>query len=112
LSECIIIVSPDYWETLSSEDQQIFRDAARVAIDTNRKVNAELHNKLPEIGISIAEYCVKNGIEVIDLTPEERRVFQKAVAPVWKKYRKKIGNEIFDFMLKKLKEHQQFVPDF
>jgi tripartite ATP-independent transporter DctP family solute receptor len=112
LSECIIIVSPDYWETLSSEDQQIFRDAARVAIDINRKVNAELHNKLPEIGISIAEYCVKNGIEVIDLTPEERRVFQKAVAPVWKKYRKKIGNEIFDFMLKKLKEHQQFVPDF
>ena len=111
LSECIIIVSPDYWETLSSEDQQIFRDAARVAIDINRKVNAELHNKLPEIGISIAEYCVKNGIEVIDLTPEERRVFQKAVAPVWKKYRKKIGNEIFDFMLKKLKEHQQFVPD-
>jgi len=112
LSECIIIVSPDYWETLSSEDQQIFRDAARVAIDTNRKVNAELHNKLPKSGISIAEYCLKNGIEVIDLTPEERRVFQKAVVPVWKKYRKKIGNEIFDFMLKKLKEHQQFVPDF
>ena len=107
LTECVIIVTPDYWETLSPQDRQIFREAAKVAIDTNRKVNAELHKKLPEIGISIAEYCEKNGIEVIDLTPEERRVFQEAMVPVWNKYRKKIGNEIFDFMLTKIKEHQQ-----
>jgi len=107
LTECIIIVSPDYWETLSAEDQQIFREAAKVAIDTNRRVNAELHNKLPKSGISIAEYCKKNGVEVIELTPEERKAFQKAMVPVWNKYRKKIGNEIFDFMLTKIKEHQQ-----
>jgi len=107
LTECIIIVSPDYWETLSPEDQQIFREAAKVAIDTNRRVNAELHNKLPKSGISIAEYCKKNGIDVIELTPEERKAFQKAMVPVWNKYRKKIGNEIFDFMLTKIKEHQQ-----
>ncbi len=106
LTECIIIVTPDYWETLSPEDQQIFRDAARVAIDTNRKVNAELHNKLPKSGISIAEYFKKSGIEVVDLNPEERKAFQKAVVPVWNKYRKKIGSEIFDFMLRKIKEHQ------
>jgi len=107
LTECIIIVSPDYWETLSPEDQQIFREAAKVAIDTNRKVNADLHNKLPKSGISIAEYCKKNGIDVIQLTPEERKAFQKAMVPVWDKYRKKIGNEIFDFMLTKIQEHQQ-----
>ena len=107
LTECIIIVSPDYWETLSPEDQQIFREAAKVAIDANRRVNAELHNKLPKSGISTAEYCKKNGVEVIELTPEERKVFQKAMVPVWNKYRKKIGNEIFDFMLTKIKEHQQ-----
>ena len=107
LTECVIIVSPDYWETLSPEDQQIFRDAAVVAIDTNRKVNAQLHNKLPKSGISIAEYCKKNGIEVINLTPAERKAFQAAMAPVWNKYRKKIGDDIFDFMLDKIKEHQQ-----
>ena len=107
LTECIIIVSPDYWKTLSPGDQQIFREAAKVAIDTNRKVNAELHNKLPKSGISIAEYCKKNGVEVIELTPEERQAFQEAMVPVWNKYRKKIGNEIFDFMLTKIKEHQQ-----
>ncbi len=107
LTECIIVVSPDYWETLSPEDQQIFREAAKVAIDTNRKVNAALDNKLPKSGISIAEYCRKNQVEVIELTPEEREVFKQAMVPVWDKYRKKIGNEIFDFMLNKIKEHQQ-----
>ena len=107
LTECIIIVSPDYWETLSPEDQQIFKEAAKVAIDTNRRVNAELHNKLPKSGISIAEYCKKNGIDVIELTPEERQAFQKAMVPVWNKYRQKIGNEIFNFMLTRIKEHQQ-----
>jgi TRAP-type transport system periplasmic protein len=107
LSESIIIVTPAYWETLSPEDRQIFREAAGVAIDTNRRVNAELHDKLPKSGISIAEYYKKNGIEVVDLTPEERRAFRKAVVPVWNNYRKKIGNEIFDFMLGKIKEHQQ-----
>ena len=107
LTECVIVVSPDYWETLSPEDQQIFREAAKVAIDTNRKVNAELHKKLPKSGISVAEYCKKNGIDVIELTPAERKEFQKAMLPVWNKYRKKIGDEIFDFMLTKIKEHQQ-----
>ncbi len=107
LTECIIIVSPDYWETLSPEDRKIFREAAKIAIDTNRKVNGELHEKLPQSDISIAEYCRKNGIQMIELTPEERIRFQKAMVPLWKKYRKKIGNEIFDFMLGKIKEHQQ-----
>ena len=107
LTECIIIVSPDYWATLSPADQQIFREAAVVAIDTNRKVNAELTNKLPKSNISIAEYCQKNGIDVIHLTKEEREAFKEAMVPVWDKYRKKIGNEIFDFMLTKIKEHQQ-----
>jgi TRAP-type transport system periplasmic protein len=78
-----------------------------VVIDINRRVNAELHDKLPKSCISIAEYCRKNGLEVIDLTPEEHRAFQKAVVPVWNNYRKKIGNEIFNFMLGKIKEHQQ-----
>ena len=107
LTECVIIVSPDYWETLSAADQQIFREAAKVAIDTNRKENAQLHNKLPKSGISIAEYCNKNGIEVIRLTPEERNQFKQAMVPVWDKYRKILGNAFFDFTLEKIKAHEK-----
>ena len=78
-----------------------------MAIDTNRKVNAALHDKLPKSGISIAQYCKKNGIEVIHLTPEERMEFKEAMVPVWDKYRKILGNEIFDFTLEKIKAHEK-----
>ncbi len=106
LTECVIIVSADYWDSLAPADRQIFRDAAKVAIDTNRRVNAELHNKLPKSNISIDEYAKKNNIEIIKLTPEEREKFREAMRPVWDKYREKIGNDLFDFTLAKIKEHQ------
>jgi tripartite ATP-independent transporter DctP family solute receptor len=106
LTECIIVVSIDYWESLSSDEQTIFREAARVAIDTNRKVNAQLHEALPKSNISIADYAKQNEIEILELTAEEREAFRQAMVPVWNKYRKKIGDDLFDFMLEKIKSHQ------
>ncbi len=107
LTECIIIVSVDYWESLSKEEQQIFRDAAKACIKTNRAVNAQLHQSLPKLGISVDEYAKKQGIEIKELTPEEREAFRMAMVPMWNKYRKKIGDDLFDFMLKKIEEHKQ-----
>ncbi|MBM9513035.1 TRAP transporter substrate-binding protein [Desulfogranum marinum] len=107
VTECVIIVSIDYWETLSAGDQQIFRDAAKIAIKTNRAVNAELHQKLPKSGISIEQYAKQNGVEIISLTPQEREQFRKAMLPVWEKYRKKIGNELFNLVQEKIKAHKQ-----
>jgi tripartite ATP-independent transporter DctP family solute receptor len=107
LTECVIIVSADYWDSLSPEDQQIFREASRVAIDTNRKVNALLHDKLPKIEISIDDYAKQNDIQIIRLTPEEREKFRLAMLPVWDKYRQKLGDDLFDFTLAKIKENRQ-----
>lgn len=107
LTECIIVVSVDYWDSLSKKEQQIFRDAAKNAIDVNRNVNVKLRESLPKSNISIEEYARQNNIEIVDLTKEERDAFQKAMIPVWENYRKKIGDDIFDFMLAKIKEHQQ-----
>ncbi len=107
LTECIIVVGTDYWENLAPAEKQIFRDAAKLAIKTNRSVNAGLHQALPKSNISISQYAKDNGIEIIDLTPEEREAFRVAMTPVWNKYRKKIGDDIFDFMLEKIKVHHQ-----
>ncbi len=107
VTECVIIVSADYWESLSKENQKFFRDAAKVAVEINRTVNAELHNNLPKINISIDEYAKQANVEIIKLTPEEREKFRVAMNPVWNKYRKKIGDDIFDFTLEKIKEHQK-----
>lgn len=105
LTECIIIVNPDFWKKLTPDQQKIFREAAAVAIKANREVNAELMNKLPKTGESVAEYCQKNNVKVIDLTPEEREKFKLAMKTVWEKYRTKIGPELFDFVLAKVDEY-------
>ncbi len=107
LTECVIVVSTDYWDSLSKEDRAVFREAAKITIDINRKENAALHENLPGLGISIEEYARRNGIEILDLTPEERKAFRSAMTPVWDKYRKKIGDDLFDFMLSKIESHQQ-----
>jgi tripartite ATP-independent transporter DctP family solute receptor len=106
LTECIIIVNPDYWASLSAADQQIFREAAALAIRTNREVNAALHQKLPKSGKSIAEYCKEKGIEVVELTDAEREAFKKAMVPVWNKYRPSIGDDLFDFILAKIDSYK------
>ncbi len=107
LTECIIVVGVDYWESLSTAEQKIFREASKIAIDTNRSVNAQLHNALPKSNISIADYAAAKKIEIIELTPAEREAFRQAMVPVWNKYRKKIGNDLFDFMLTKIEAHKQ-----
>jgi tripartite ATP-independent transporter DctP family solute receptor len=107
VTECVIVVAVDYWETLSDADKQIFKDAAKVAIDTNRKVNADLHQKLPKSEVSIHDYAKENGIEIIELTDAERNVFRDAMRPVWDKYREKIGNDLFEFVLAKIEQHKQ-----
>lgn len=105
VTECVIVVGVDYWGSLSDAEKQIFREAAKVAIDTNRQVNADLHLKLPKSEISIDEYAKQNGVEIIELTDAERARFREAMRPVWDKYREKIGNELFDFILAKIEQH-------
>lgn len=107
LTECIIIVNPDFWNSLSPEHQQIFREAATIATEVNRSVNAEIKQNLPKMGISVEDYCKQNGVELINLTEAEREEFKKAMVPVWDKYRGIFGDEIFDFILGKIKEHKQ-----
>lgn len=107
VTECVIVVSVDYWESLSESDRQIFKEAAKVGIDINRKVNAELHLKLPKSEISIDEFASQNGIEIIRLSDEERARFREAMQPVWDDYRKKLGEDLFDFVLAKIEEHKK-----
>jgi len=54
LTECVIVANPDFWKTLSKKEKKIMRDAAKVCIETNRKVNASLYkNKIWKIKMEI-----------------------------------------------------------
>ncbi len=107
LTECIIIVNPDTWAKLNKKQQKVFMEAAKVCIKTNREMNAKLHQKLPKSGLSIAEYCKKNKVKVIDLTAKERQAFAWAMKPVWDKYRGVVGADLYDFFQATIKKHNK-----
>ena len=106
LTETVMIVNRDFWERLAPADKKLFRTAAGEATIINRATNLQGELNLPRIGKSIPAYLREKKIKCIKLTPEEQRQFKQAVTPVYKKYRDKIGAEIFDAMLARVKEQQ------
>ncbi len=105
LTECVIIVTPDFWKKLTADQQKIFKEAAKVCIKVNREVDAELMKKLPQSGISAEEFCKQNNVKLVALTPEEREAFKQATKPIWDKYRPIVGAELFDLLMAKIKAH-------
>lgn len=105
LTECIIIVSPEFWKKLTPDQQKIFYEAGKVCIKVNREVDVELMKKLPGSGLSVEEFCKQNNVKLTELTPEEKEVFKKATKPIWDKYRQPIGPELFDFLIAKVNKY-------
>lgn len=106
LTETVMIANIDFWERLTPADKDLFRTAASEATIINRATNLQGELKLPRIGKSIPAYLREKKIECIKLTPAEKQQFKQAVAPVYKKYRAKIGADVFDAMLARVKEQQ------
>ncbi len=105
LTECIIIVTPEFWKKLTPEQQKIFYEAGKECIKVNREVDAELMKKLPGSGLSVEEFCKQNNVKLTVLTPAEKEVFKNATKPVWDKYRGIIGPELYDFFLSKISKY-------
>ncbi len=107
LTEVIIVVNRDYWESLSAADRKIFREAGAIAIKVNREVNDALRKKLFKSELSVEEFLKKQNVQLVELSEAERAVFRKTTAPVWDKYRKSLGNDLVTFMAEKVKQHRQ-----
>ncbi len=83
----IFAVSPNVWKTFSADDQALLKQAA---IDAGKweieKSRAEEAQRLAAIR--------ERGVQVIELTEEERQAFVKATAPVYQKWEKRIGADL------------------
>jgi TRAP-type transport system periplasmic protein len=89
----IFAVSQRVWETFAPEDQAIVRqaaiDAGRYCIEVAREgLTGENPAKVEEIRAL--------GVEVTELTPEERQAFVEATRPVFEKWKAEIGPELVD----------------
>ena len=95
LTECPVVVNKKFWNSLTAEQQKIFRDAADVQIKVNREQNAKGR-------VDAMEKAKAQKVDVYVLTAADREAFKKAVAPVLEKYRGTYGAEWFDFFVKKI----------
>lgn len=113
LQETFQIINIDLWESLTTKEQQIFRDAADLSIKVNREGSAAM---MPGI---IDKLKADGNVKVTYLTPEERAEWNKAVQPVYAKFEKKVGKipnkseygkyagmTYLQMMQEKIKQHQ------
>ncbi|WP_277673899.1 TRAP transporter substrate-binding protein [Piscibacillus halophilus] len=98
-SPFVFLMSKEFYDGLSEEEQQIVRDAAKEAgeyqIKLNREANAEYLEKL-----------VDEGMEFSEISDEERQKMVDAVQPVIEDFKDDIGAETVDGIMEAVEQAQ------
>lgn len=76
----VLVMSTIVWNTLTPQEQQWLQEAATESVLYQRKLWAKSEQE------SIAE-MKKLGVEVIELTPEQKDAFAQKVAPMYEQYK-------------------------
>jgi tripartite ATP-independent transporter DctP family solute receptor len=85
----IVVFSLDTWNQISPENQKIILESATECRDYNRSLTAE---KTKEY----LEKMKEQGVEIVELSPEQKDVFKTMMLPVWEPYYKIVGKELVD----------------
>ena len=85
----ITLVSERFWTRLPTDYQQLLRDAAKQMGDYEREVSRTLNDQ-------IKQQLAESGMNITELTPEQVKVFQDQLAPVYDEWREEIGGELID----------------
>lgn len=91
-SQLIIVLSKQWFEALSAEQQQIIRDGAVIARDY-------MANAVEEDDNTARKAMEESGIEFTELTEEGRKGFEDAVSGVRDKYGKQFDAELYEKLL-------------
>lgn len=82
------IMNKDFYDGLTPEQQQIITEAAEAFVKQQREMElADTH--------VYADKLAEEGMKVNSLTDEEIAAFQEALAPMYDKYKKEFGEDLF-----------------
>jgi len=88
----MVLINDNLWNRLPAEYQTIIAEAAKEAEAWQRKeINAKESEFLEEMK--------QAGMEVIELTPEEKAKFQEKMLAVWQEYEDSVGKDIVEAVL-------------
>lgn len=85
----MILIGEDYYNGLSDADQKLIKEAAVQAGEYQRVISREYSDYA-------VEELANQGMEITELSDEERAAFQEAVQPVYDQYREEIGADLVD----------------
>lgn len=88
-------ISQKTWDKLNDEQKKIIKEAAIEARDYMRQIGIEQE-------ASLIEELKQQGMEVIELTPEQIKAFQDATKDVYKQFESQIGTEYLELFFKEL----------
>lgn len=91
----IVIISKKFWDTLNTDEQKLFKDAAIEARAFQRKVSRDLD-------ADFRKKVEEKGMKVTDLAPAELEKFRAAVKPVVDKYTNDIGADTMKLLFAEL----------
>jgi len=87
----IFVVNKQIWESWTSADREIVRQAA---IDAGKQEVALARKGLAEPGAPAWKEMEAHGVKVTHLSPAEHDAFRKATAKVYDKWKKQIGADL------------------
>lgn len=93
----VFLVSKQFWDKLSKEEQKIMRDSAQEAGKYQRDLNRKENEKA-------LEDLKKAGMKVNEVSDAEKEKMKEIVKPVTDKYAKKFGQDLVDEMMSEVEK--------
>jgi len=84
-----LLMNDDFYESLSEEQQKIVMDASRMFKDAQRQLEQEQNEEY-------MQEMLDAGLQVNELTDEEKQAFREKAQPVFDKYEEMLGSELFE----------------
>lgn len=99
-SPFIFMMGKPFYDSLTAEEQEIVRTAAKEAAVYVRELNKENDQRM-------LEELIADGMVYTEVTPEDRAEMAEVVKPVVEKYKEKYGAELVEEVINAIEEAQK-----
>jgi C4-dicarboxylate-binding protein DctP len=90
----LVVISKKFWNKLPEDLKKVIRQAMEEATEKERQWAEELNQEQLQ---KIREYAQKTGkLEIISLTPEQRKVWEKQLKSIYPKFYSTIGKDLIE----------------
>ncbi|WP_274424172.1 TRAP transporter substrate-binding protein [Chelativorans sp. YIM 93263] len=88
-SPAMLLVSKQLWDGMTPEDQEAFSKGAAEAVTAMRAF-------VDDVEVSGIEQLTEEGMEIGELSPEQKAVFQESLAAAYEQYYDTYGQDLID----------------